>query len=84
MTQTRTDTHRYPAHVFWSEEDEGFIAIATDLPGCSAFGDTQDEALKQLQDAIAAWIGAQRSAGNPVPAPSSAGWCAAGGVGDQF
>lgn len=66
-----TDTHRYPAHVFWSDDDEGYIALATDLPGCSAFGDTQDEALRELQDAIAAWIEAQRSAGNPVPAPSS-------------
>ena len=33
-----TDTHRYPAHVFWSESDKGFIAVAPDLPGCSAFG----------------------------------------------
>jgi predicted RNase H-like HicB family nuclease len=40
------------------------------LPGCSAFGDTQQEALTELQDAIAAWIEAARSAGNPVPAPS--------------
>jgi predicted RNase H-like HicB family nuclease len=65
-----TDTHLYPAHVFWSDEDEGYIALATDLPGCSAFGDTQSEALRELQDAIAAWIEAQRAAGNPVPAPS--------------
>src|SRR5262249_37466832 len=66
-----TDTHRYPAHVFWSDEDEGFVAVATDLPGSSAFGDTQDEALQELQDAITGWIEAQRSAGNPVPAPST-------------
>ena len=63
-------TTRYPATVFWSDEDEGFIATATDLPGCSAFGDTQREALSELQDAIVAWIEAARSAGNPVPVPS--------------
>ncbi len=65
-----TDTDRYPANVFWSEEDEGFIAVAPDLPGCSAFGATQAEALAPLQDAIAAWIEAARHAGNPVPEPS--------------
>jgi predicted RNase H-like HicB family nuclease len=56
--------------VFWSDEDNGFIAIATDLPGCSAFGETQPEALAELQDAIAAWIEAAQAAGNPIPEPS--------------
>ena len=63
-------TARYPATVYWSDEDEGFIATAADLPGCSAFGDTQQEALTELQDAIVAWIEAARAAGNPVPMPS--------------
>ena len=65
-----TDTKRYPANVFWSDEDEGFIAVASDLPGCSAFGETQHEALTELQSAIAAWIEAARAAGNPIPEPS--------------
>jgi predicted RNase H-like HicB family nuclease len=65
------DTDRYPAHVFWSDEDEGFIALATDLPGCSAFGKTQEKALRELQSAIEAWIEAAAEAGNPVPAPSN-------------
>ncbi len=65
-----TDTARYPKTVFWSEENEGYIAIAADLPGASAFGETQAEALAQLDDAIVAWIEAAQAAGNPVPAPS--------------
>lgn len=65
-----TDANRYPAQVFWSDEDEGYIALATDLPGCSAFGETQQEALTELQSAIVAWIEAARAAGNPIPAPS--------------
>jgi predicted RNase H-like HicB family nuclease len=65
-----TDANRYPANVFWSEEDEGFIAVASDLPGCSAFGETQHEALTELQSAIGAWIEAARAAGNPIPDPS--------------
>jgi antitoxin HicB len=61
---------RYPAEVFWSDEDEGFIATAPDLPGCSAFGETQAEALAELDQAIVAWKQAAQAAGNPVPAPS--------------
>jgi predicted RNase H-like HicB family nuclease len=56
--------------VFWSDDDDGFIAIAPDLPGCSAFGKNQAEALTELQDAIAAWIEAAKAVGNPVPEPS--------------
>lgn len=65
-----TEAQRYPAHVFYSEEDEGFIAVAPDLPGCSAFGDTQEEAVGELRDAIVAWQIAARNAGNPIPEPS--------------
>jgi len=64
------ETSRYPARVFWSEEDEGFIAVAPDLPGCSAFGASQQEALTELQDAIAAWKEAALATGNPIPRPS--------------
>ena len=66
-----TETNRYPAQVFWSESDKGFIATAPDLPGCSAFGETPQAALDELQDAIVAWIQAARAAQNPVPGPSS-------------
>lgn len=65
-----SQSDRYPVKVFWSQEDEGYIATAPDLPGCSAFGETQAEALAEVRDAIAAWIEAAQSAGNPVPQPS--------------
>ena len=61
---------RYPANVFWSDEDCGFIATAPDLPGCSAFGESEAEAITELRDAIDAWIEAATAAGNPVPPPS--------------
>jgi predicted RNase H-like HicB family nuclease len=66
-----TESNRYPAQVFWSDEDEGWIAVAPDLAGCSAFGETQEEALRELQDAIIAWMGAAREAGNQIPEPSN-------------
>jgi predicted RNase H-like HicB family nuclease len=62
-----TEAIKYPASVFWSDEDGGFIAIAPDLPGCSAFGKTQGDALAELQDAISGWVEAARAVGNPVP-----------------
>jgi predicted RNase H-like HicB family nuclease len=65
-----TDAERYPAQVFYSEEDEGFIAVAADLPGCSAFGDTQEEAISELRNAIVAWQRAAAKAGNSIPEPS--------------
>lgn len=65
------NSRRYPAQVFWSDEDEGFIARAPDLPGCSAFGETQEEAIDELQSAIEAWVEAANAAGNLIPAPSS-------------
>ncbi|MGO9171101.1 MAG: type II toxin-antitoxin system HicB family antitoxin [Rhodomicrobium sp.] len=64
------DASRYPIQVFWSEEDAGFIAAVPDLPGCSAWGATQVEAVREVEDAIAAWIEAMKAAGNPIPQPS--------------
>ena len=43
--------------------EAGYIAIAPDLPGCSAFGATQEEALAELQVAIDVWRGAAAKAG---------------------
>lgn len=61
---------RYPAEVFWSEEDEGYIAIAPDLEGASAWGATEAEALAELRIAIEAWMEAALAAGNHIPEPT--------------
>ena len=68
MEKRAAMTSRYPAQVFWSDEDEGYIALAPDLPGCSAFGLTQEEAVAELRHAIKAWIEAADAAGNGPPA----------------
>ena len=62
---------KYLVEVFWSDEDEGCIAIVPDLPGCSAFGATPEEAVHEIGDAIEAWIAAGRVAGDPVPEPTA-------------
>lgn len=60
----------YPTHVYWDERDQGFVALAPDLPGCSAFGKTKAKALRELERAIEAWIETSTAAGDPVPEPS--------------
>ncbi|MDM7461124.1 MAG: type II toxin-antitoxin system HicB family antitoxin [bacterium] len=59
----------YHINIFYSEEDEGYIADIPDLPGCSAFGETPEEALQEVQIAKQAWLAAARDAGKPIPAP---------------
>lgn len=60
----------YPIEIHWSEEDEGYIATFPDLPGCSAWGASETEALEEAHDAAAAWLKACKAAGNPIPEPS--------------
>ncbi|MGH8468264.1 MAG: type II toxin-antitoxin system HicB family antitoxin [Gammaproteobacteria bacterium] len=59
----------YLVEVFWSDADEGYIAIAPDLPGCSAFGETPDEAVHEIQDAMLSWLEACAKMGRPLPEP---------------
>lgn len=63
---------RYPLDIFWSEEDQGFIAEAPDLPGCSAWGASEAEAAAEMQHAIAAWLEAARAAGRVIPEATTA------------
>jgi antitoxin HicB len=75
--QVRTREMKYLVEVFWSDEDEGYIAVVPDLPGCSAFGATPEEAVHEIKDAVAAWIEACQAADEPVPEPSTkARWAA--------
>ncbi|NJL08648.1 MAG: type II toxin-antitoxin system HicB family antitoxin [Methylacidiphilales bacterium] len=48
----------------------GFAAFAPDLSGCMSDGETPEEAIVNVQDAICAWIEAARDLGREVPAPS--------------
>jgi predicted RNase H-like HicB family nuclease len=58
---------RYLIEIFWSDEDAGWIAVAPDLPGCSAFGETPAEALREMEDAMGSWLQACASLGRPQP-----------------
>ena len=56
-------------NIFYSEEDEGYIADIPDLECCSAFGETAEEALHEVLKAKKAWIESAQSIGKPVPEP---------------
>lgn len=54
-----------------AEDGGGFSATVPDLPGCMSDGETPEEAIANVQDAIAAWIEAAQAMGRQVPHPSS-------------
>jgi predicted RNase H-like HicB family nuclease len=60
----------YHINIFWSDEDDGYIADIPDLEACSAFGATAEEALREVESAKAAWLEATRREGRPIPEPS--------------
>ncbi|MFO0840438.1 MAG: type II toxin-antitoxin system HicB family antitoxin [Phycisphaerae bacterium] len=53
--------------IYPDPEDGGFVCEVPSLPGCVSEGDTKDEALQNIRDAIEAWIEAARSLGRDVP-----------------
>ena len=59
----------YHINIFYSEEDESYVADLPDFVYCSAFGDTPEEALKELLIAKEAWLADAREAGDPIPIP---------------
>ena len=59
----------YHINIFYSQEDEGYIADIPDLEACSAFGKTPDDALHEVEIAKDAWLEAAKAKGKPVPAP---------------
>jgi predicted RNase H-like HicB family nuclease len=61
--------NKYEIILFWSAEDEAFIAEVPELPGCAADGATQHEALENVQIVIAEWIETARELGRPIPEP---------------
>jgi len=59
----------YHINLFFSEDDNGYIADVPDLKSCSAFGVTPEEALREVLVAKEAWIAAAKKHKKPVPEP---------------
>jgi len=61
--------HKYEIIIYWSKEDDAFIAEVPELPGCMAHGNNQSAALVQVNQAIELWLDTAREFGDPIPEP---------------
>lgn len=57
---------KYEIILYWSNEDQVFVAEVPELPGCMAHGKTQETALTNVKEAILLWIDTAREFGDPV------------------
>lgn len=62
-------SYRYTIEIFYSKEDEGYIEIAPELHGCSAFGKTEEEALREIGTAIDLWLDTAKKEAREIPKP---------------
>ena len=61
--------HKYEIIIYWSREDQVFVAEVPELAGCMAHGSTQQEALSNANEAIQLWIDTAQEFGDPIPEP---------------
>ncbi len=60
---------RYEVIIYWSSEDDAFVAEIPELPGCMAHGPSYESALAEAQEAIGLWIDTAEEFGDPIPEP---------------
>jgi len=60
---------KYEIILYWSQQDEAFVAEVPELPGCAADGATYQEALANAEVVIREWIETARELGRPIPTP---------------
>src|SRR5687768_9851380 len=61
--------HKYSIVIYWSDEDNVYIAEAPELPGCMTHGETQAAALDNANQAIQGWIDTATHFGDSIPRP---------------
>ena len=66
----REPDYKYEIDIFWSDEDDFFIACVHDLENCAALGNTYEEALAQAHVAIRADLVSRQKCGDAIPEPS--------------
>ena len=60
---------KYEVILYWSKEDDAFIAEVPELPGCAADGATYQDALANVEVIIREWIETAKDMGRPIPEP---------------
>ena len=73
------DLKKYSVYVMWSDEDDGYIAIVPELSEVSAYGDTREEAIEELEIALACVLDVMDEDGTPRPRPTKYGTLAGAG-----
>jgi len=69
MNTLSVKMNRYEVIIYWSKEDNAFIAEVPELPGCAADGATYQEALSNVEVIIKEWIETAKELGRPIPEP---------------
>ncbi len=64
-----TEPLRYELIIYWSEEDNAFIAEVPELPGCVADGATYAEAVANVEVVIQEWLETAKELGRDIPQP---------------
>lgn len=65
----KTEISKHEIIIYWSDQDEAFIAEVPELAGCMADGETYQEALANAEIVIQEWIETAREIGREIPAP---------------
>ena len=60
---------RYEIILYWSDEDQAYVAEVPELPGCAADGSTYLEALNNVETVVREWIETARDLDRPIPEP---------------
>jgi predicted RNase H-like HicB family nuclease len=60
---------KYEIIIYWSDEDQVFVAEVPELPGCMAHGDSQETSLLNAKQAMQLWLDTAEEFGRPIPEP---------------
>lgn len=60
---------KYETIIYWSKEDDSYVAEVPELPGCMAHGDSYESALESVKEAIQLWLDTANEFGDPIPEP---------------
>ncbi len=61
--------YKYEIIIYWSDDDQAFVAEVPELPGCAAHGDSPDAALTNCKDAMGLWLDTAKESGRQIPEP---------------
>jgi predicted RNase H-like HicB family nuclease len=64
-----TESYKYEIIIYWSNEDQAYVAVVPELPGCMAHGDSHELALGNIKEAMQLWLDTAKEFNDPIPRP---------------